>query len=83
MNCYVRAPWTKSQITETYQCTKEMFAVSYVVMFPQIMAPGSSNAFYLANIITIPCGLICYVDDACECVVDTICYPVDACLSHR
>ncbi len=34
MNCYVRCPFTGAKITNTYQCTQESFAWSYIIMFP-------------------------------------------------
>jgi hypothetical protein len=34
MNLYVRCPGTDPEITKTYQCTEDMFVISYVVMFP-------------------------------------------------
>lgn len=84
MNLYVRCPITDNKITQTYQCTKETFALSYVIMFPQVLPPGKNDkTLYLANIITIPVGCICFVDVACEAVVDTIFWPIDVQLAKR
>lgn len=77
MNCYVRCPFTTPKITDTYQCTCETFAYSYIIMFPQVMAPGPRKDFYPENLITVPIGCLCFVDVACECVLDTILWPAD------
>ena len=81
MNCYVRCPFTEAKITDTYQCTHDSFAYSYVIMFPQVMAPGPTNGFYPENIITVPVGCLCFADVACEAVVDTALWPVDKLIS--
>lgn len=77
MNLYTRCPGTKPTIESIYQCSREMIPLSYVVMFPQVMSPGSADDFYWENLITVPCGLICFGDTACEAVVDTVCLPFD------
>ena len=82
MNCYVRCPFTKPEITDTYQCTQDSFVYSYVIMFPQVMAPGPRDKFYPENIITVPIGCLCFVDVACEAVIDTALWPVDKLISN-
>ena len=77
MNLYTRCPGTDREIASCYQSTEWMFTLSYVVAFPQVMSPGSADEFYWENIITIPCGLVCLADTACEAVVDTVCLPFD------
>ena len=51
--------------------------MSYVVMFPQVMASGEHSAFVPENIISIPCGIVCFCDTVLEAVVDTVCLPYD------
>lgn len=81
MNCYVRCPFTETKITETYQCTHDSFVYSYVIMFPQVMAPGPKDGFYPENIITVPIGCLCFIDVACEAVLDTVFWPIDKAIS--
>ena len=77
MNCYIRCPFTDAKITDTYQSTHDSFVYSYVIMFPQVMAPGPNSGFYPENIITVPIGCLCFVDVVCEAALDTIFFPVD------
>ena len=81
MNLWVRCPGTSAKIETTYQCTQETFVWSYVIMFPQVMAPGPHDSFVAENIFTIPLGCLCFVDVACEAVVDTVLWPVDKAIS--
>jgi len=46
------------------------------------MAPGGDGSLVAENILTIPVGCLCFVDVACEAVVDTICWPVDKAISN-
>ena len=41
------------------------------------MSPGSADSFYVENLITVPVGCVCFVDIACECVLDTMLWPAD------
>lgn len=77
MNLYTRCPGTDSKIESCYQSTRWMGTLSVVVAFPQIMSSGASDSFYMENIITIPCGLVCLADTACEAVLDTVFLPFD------
>ena len=77
MNIYTRCPGTSTRIESCYQSTEQMFALSYVICFPQIISPGASDSFYWENIITVPCGIVCYLDTACEAVLDTAFLPFD------
>ena len=77
MNLYTRCPGTDRKIESCFQSTRCMGTLSVVVAFPQIMSSGSSDEFYLENIITIPCGLVCLADTACEAVLDTALLPFD------
>lgn len=77
MNLYVRCIDKDEKIHDIYQCTKHTAAFSYVVMFPQVMNPAGSHGFIAANILSIPVGCLCFVDVACEAVVDTVCLPYD------
>ena len=83
MNCYVRCPFTDAKITNTYQSTHDSFLYSYVIMFPQVMAPGPTDGFYPENIITVPIGCLCFVDVACEGVLDTLLWPADYALKCK
>lgn len=78
MNLYVRCPGTSSKICTTYQSTQGACALSYVVMFPQVIG-SMSNSLHLCpeNIITVPLGCLCFVDVPCEAVLDTVFFPVD------
>ena len=82
MNLYVRCPATDKHIEKTYQCTQETFALSYVVMFPQILPPNANNDFVPANLITVPIGCLCFIDVACEGIIDTILWPIDRFISN-
>lgn len=82
MNLYTRCPGTDREIASCYQSTEWMLTLSYVVAFPQVMSPGGSDEFYWQNLITVPCGLLCLADTACEAVVDTVTLPVDYPLSR-
>lgn len=81
MNLWVRCPGTSAKIETTYQCTQKSFVWSYVIMFPQVMAPGSHDSFVAENIFTVPLGCLCFVDVACEAVVDTVLWPADKAIS--
>ena len=76
MNLYTRCPGTKPKIESCYQSTETMFVLSYVVCFPQVIG-GWDGSLQPENIITIPCGIICYLDTACEAVLDTVFLPLD------
>ncbi len=80
MNLYVRCPFTNATIDETYMCTKEAAAYSYVIMFPQVMSPNSARLLP-ENAITIPIGCICFIDVACEVILDTLLWPADKVIS--
>lgn len=82
MNVYTRCPGTDREIASCYQSTECMLTLSCVVAFPQVMSPGGSDEFYWENLFTIPCGLLCLCDTACEAVVDTVMLPVDYPLSR-
>ena len=82
MNLYTRCPGTDREIASCYQSTRWMGTLSVAVAFPQIMSPGGSDEFYWENLFTIPCGLLCLCDTACEAVVDTVMLPVDYPLSR-
>lgn len=77
INCYLRCPVTDQKIDEVYKSTKAGAGMSYVVMFPQIMSTTGSNGFEPMNIISVPIGCLCFVDVACEVVLDTVFFPVD------
>ena len=77
MNLYTRCPGTPREITSIYQCSREMVPLSCVVMFPQMMSDSSPDAFYAENLLTIPLGVLCLGDAACEAVIDTVCLPFD------
>ena len=77
MNLYTRCPGTDREIASCYQSTEWMLTFSYVVAFPQVMSPGSADEFYWENLITIPCGIVCLADTACEAVLDTALLPFD------
>lgn len=67
-------------ITDTYQCTEATAGMSYIVMFPQTMMPsGGSKFLFPENLISIPIGCLCFVDVACEAVLDTVFWPFDYC----
>lgn len=82
MNLYTRCPGTDREIASCYQSTECMLTLSCVVAFPQVMSPGGSDEFYWENLFTIPCGLLCLCDTACEAVIDTVMLPVDYPLSR-
>lgn len=84
MNCYFRAPWTRGKIEECYQSTRYMGAMTVVASFPQMMTDaGHPEPFRWENCFTIPfLGLPCLVDTACESCIDTVCLPVDWCISE-
>ena len=42
-----------------------------------MMSDAGHDAFMAENLLTIPLGCLVLVDSACECVVDTVCYPAD------
>lgn len=77
VNCYTRFPTTSATIQAPYQCTKEAAALSYIVMFPQIMADSGHKGIVWANMISIPLGCVCMCDVPLEAVLDTICIPYD------
>ena len=85
VNIYLRCPGTPSKLTTVYQSTQAAAALSYVIMFPQVMSwrgdaselPEKRETFVMENLITIPFGVIGYCDTACEAVIDTVCLPVD------
>lgn len=83
MNLYTRCPFTDKKIEDTYQSTQETFALSYVVMFPQVLPMNESDGLVWQNIFTIPVGCLCFVDVALEGVVDTICWPYDSHVSKK
>lgn len=83
MNLYTRNPFnTKDRIESVYQSSGYMVGFSWVVMFPQTMAPSGGAGFMAANLISIPCGVICYADTLLEAVVDTVCLPYDIPVSN-
>ena len=83
VNMYVRCPGTDAKIVETYQSTKAAAGISYVVMFPQVMMPSGRNKFlFPENLISVPIGCLCFVDAACEGVVDTVLWPADLTISR-
>lgn len=77
INCYLRCPVTDQKIDEVYKSTKAGVGMSFVVMFPQIMSTAGSNGFEPMNIISVPIGCLCFVDVACEAVLDTVFFPTD------
>ena len=86
VNCYLRCPGTSSKITTVYQSTQAAAALSYVIMFPQVISwrgtepeerASSRETFVMENLITIPFGMIGYCDTACEAVIDTVLLPID------
>ena len=77
MNLYTRCPGTDGRIEDTYQCTKEMFSWSCVVAFPHVLSPDRDGGFEWLNLLTVPLGVVVFVDDCCEAVCDTVCYPFD------
>ena len=84
INIYTRCPRTNSQIETSYQCTVQSASFSYVIMFPQTLQIFHSNELCLGNALSIPAGCLCYVDVACEAIIDTICWPIDyAIAKHR
>lgn len=84
MNLYTRCPGTELKIEKTYQSTENSFAWSYVIMFPQVIMPsGRNKILFPENLISIPIGCLCFVDVACEAVVDTILYPVDNAIAAK
>jgi len=81
VNLYTRSPFTGDRIEETYQSTQYAALFSWVVMFPQTMAPGGSRGLMWANAVSVPVGCLCFVDAAAEAAVDTVCFPADLALS--
>lgn len=90
VNLYVRCPGTPSKITTVYQSTSAAAALSYVIMFPQVISwrgeqvearSSSRETFVMENLITIPIGCIGFCDTACEAVIDTVLFPCDWCLT--
>lgn len=77
MNLCTRCPGTSGRIKDTYQCTKEMADWTLIVAFPQVLAIEGDRGFSWYNLLTIPLSAIVFVDDCCEAVCDTICYPFD------
>lgn len=82
MNLYVRCPFTDEKIEQTYQCTKETFVFSYVVIFPQVMSPNGPN-FVVENFVTIPIGCLFFIDVACETAIDTVSWPIDYMIMNK
>ena len=76
MNLYTRCPGTDRKIESCFQSTEYMFVLSYVVCFPQVIG-GRDGSLQPENIFTIPCGIVCYLDTACEAVLDTVFLPFD------
>lgn len=76
MNLYTRCPGTDGEISSCYQSSGDMLALSMAIAFPQILYPGNKG-FYWENLFTVPCGLVCLADTACEAVLDTVCLPFD------
>lgn len=90
VNLYVRCPGTPSKITTVYQSTQGAAALSYVIMFPQVISwrgeqvearSSTRETFVMENLITIPIGCIGFCDTACEAVIDTVLFPADWALS--
>lgn len=86
VNLYVRCPGTSSKIATVYQSTQAAAALSYVIMFPQVISwrgaqvearSSSRETFVMENLITIPIGCIGFCDTACEAVIDTVLLPID------
>lgn len=83
LNIYTRCPGTDAKIKDTYQCTEESAELSFVVMFPQIMSTTGDNGFQAWNIVSVPIGCLCFVDVACEGILDTLFWPVDAAIVSK
>ena len=78
MNMYTRSPFTEKRIESTYQSTGEVFGLSIIVSFPQVMSDNPSTpSFMVENIFTIPCGLIVAIDGCLEFALDTVFWPCD------
>lgn len=78
INLYERCLGTSLKIHSTYQATDMSFAWASVIMFPQLLGPnGNLDTLYPENFFTIPLGCFCFVDVACEAVVDTVLWPID------
>ena len=84
LNLYTRFPTTNPRIEMCYQSTAAMAGATVVASFPQMMSDaGHPPAFMWENLISIPfLGLPCFVDTVCEACVDTVCLPVDWCMSE-
>lgn len=52
-------------------------------MFPQVLPMNESKGLVPANIVTIPIGAVCFVDVACEGVVDTVLWPIDSAIAEK
>lgn len=73
-----RNPFSDERLTETYQSTKMAACTSVVVAFPQCVTGNPNDYWFCAfNVVTIPLGVVCLCDAACEGVVDTLCLPAD------
>ena len=83
LNIYLRCPGTEAKAHDIYQCTQAGAKLSYVAMFPQMLALDSHDGLCAANILTIPIGCLCFVDVALEGVVDTVMLPIDFALASR
>lgn len=74
----VRNPFSNEKVEEIYQGTKTATTVALVVSFPQMMSDRPSDyGFKPYNMLTIPCGIVCFADVMLESVVDTVCLPFD------
>lgn len=78
----MRCPGTNVEIRRTYQSTSASAALSYCIMFPQVIGSASSDPkFVPANLVTVPLGCLGYADTACEAALDTVFWPADFMLS--
>ena len=83
INLYTRSPFTDARVERPWQCTQAAADWSVVVMFPQVLSPASNRGFMAANLISVPVGCLCWVDVACEAVIDTLLWPFDIALNNR
>ena len=82
VNLYIRSPFTDAKVERPWQSTSDAASFSYVVMFPQVLSPGSDKGFMAANLISVPAGCLLWIDVACEAVIDTLLWPIDSARQH-
>lgn len=85
LNLYTRFPTTDPKIEMCYQSTAGMARATVIASFPQMMSdsPSTSGSLCWENLLTVPfLGLPCFVDTVCEACVDTVCLPIDWCISE-